>query len=657
MIRRLLIANRGEIAVRVAAGARRLGVETVAVYSDADRHALHVRSCDRALRIGPADPGSSYLSIPALLAAAASSGSDAVHPGYGFLAENAGFAEAVIAAGLTWVGPHPGAIRSMGSKINARGLAADAGVPVIPGYSESQDYDALAAAAERIGYPVMVKASAGGGGKGIRVVDDPSGFRAHLGDAREEARRSFGDDEMIVERFITRPRHVEVQVVGDRHGTLLHFGTRECSLQRRHQKVIEEAPAPWLPDDTRAGLHDAAVRLAVAIEYDNAGTIEFIVDDATGDFFFLEMNTRLQVEHPVTESVTGVDLVGLQLIAAAGGRLPLAQDDIAWTGHAIEARLNAEDPWQGFMPQTGTVTELDIPTGVRWDSGIDRGSEVTPHYDSMVAKLISHGPDRDVARGKLVAALEDLHVVGLRTNQALLRWLLTHPAVAGGPVTTRFLDEEPLPPPPDEALAARFAALALLAAGDGRSDPGPWTSTGGTRFTPHPSSRVICLEGVGGRHEQEIVGFGGSYLVDGEMMAVRQEGSHLEVEHDGTIDRMPFSDVGGEMAISHGGTSHSFRVVDREERWLTAADHDASSIRDLTSPFPGLVVTVHVGPGDEVHEGEPLVTLEAMKMLHVLVAAGHGVVDRVLAEPGSSTEQGASLVTFVPEHQPEEADQ
>ncbi len=654
MIMRLLVANRGEIAVRVANGARRMGIETVAVYSDADHNALHVRSCDAAVRIGPADPASSYLSIPAILEAAKRSAATAIHPGYGFLAENAAFATAVVEAGLTWVGPHPAAIDSMGSKINARRLAGEAGIPVIPGFDSSQDDGDLASAAERIGYPVMVKASAGGGGKGIRVVEDSADFTRRLHDAREESRRAFGDDAMIVERFITRPRHVEVQIVGDKHGSVLHFGTRECSIQRRHQKVVEEAPAPWLPDTTRDGMHRAAVQLGTAIGYDNAGTVEFIVDDGTGEFFFLEMNTRLQVEHPVTELVTGIDLVGLQLIVAAGNVLPLAQSDIAWEGHAIEARLNAEDPWQGFMPQAGTVAELDVPAGVRWDSGIARGSEVTPHYDSMVAKVIAHGPDRETARGVLLAALDDLHVVGLRTNQALLRWLLAHPRVASGPVTTRFLDEEPLPPQPDEEQAARFAALAHLTMRDEAASVGPWTSVGATRFTPHRNPRVVTLEGIAARHESAISGFNGSYTVDGTPVVVHREGSQFVVEHDGTVDRTPFSGSGDRLAIAHGGTSHSFRVVSREEQWLSAADHDASGAGDLVSPFPGLVVAVDVAPGSEVHEGDPLVTLEAMKMLHALTAAGHGVVERVLVDPGMAVEQGATLVTFQP--QPEEDD-
>ena len=461
---------------------------------------------------------------------------------------------------------------------------------------------------------------------------------------------------MIVERFITQPRHVEVQIVGDKHGTVLHFGTRECSIQRRHQKVIEEAPAPWLPDATRAGLHAAAVRLGEAIGYDNAGTVEFIVDDASGEFFFLEMNTRLQVEHPVTEMVTGVDLVALQLTVAAGGALPLTQDEISWSGHAMEARLNAEDPWQAFMPQTGRVAELDVPTGVRWDSGIAWGSVITPHYDSMVAKVIAHGPDRETARRRLLAAMDELHVVGLRTNQAMLRWLLAHHLVAAGPVTTRFLDEEPLPPRPDEEEAAFFAALAHLADRDAEASAGPWTAAGAARYTPHRSARVVCLEGIDGRHEFAVSGFGGSYEVEGRGMLVKRAGTQLVVEHDGTIDRLPVSALDTQIAIAHGGTSHSFRVISREERWLAGADHDASDASELVSPFPGLVVAVDVRRGDEVHEGQTLVTLEAMKMLHTLAAAGHGVVDRVLVEPGMAVEQGASLVTFEPQDRPEEDD-
>ena len=420
---RILIANRGEIARRIIRTARRLGHETVAVYGDPDRNAAHVQEADVSVRLGPASLTESYLSQERLLAAIRETGAHAVHPGYGFLAENAAFARAVVDAGAHWIGPHPEAVERMGSKIEARRIAADAGVPIIPGYDESQDAADLLAAAERIGYPVLVKAAAGGGGKGIRIVHSPDAFADALAEASSEAERNFGDGAMIVERYVQRPRHVEVQIVGDRHGNVVHLGTRECSVQRRYQKVLEEAPAPNLPDATRNGLHDAAVSLAKAMDYDSAGTVEFVVDDESGDFFFLEMNTRLQVEHPVTEEVTGLDIVEMMIRSAEGEPLAIAQPDVRFDGHAFECRINAENPADGFGPDIGTIERLHVgfdggplsqPSGrCRWDAAVRAGDEVTPFYDSMIAKLIVWDQDRpaalDTLRGWLVAAMNDLN--------------------------------------------------------------------------------------------------------------------------------------------------------------------------------------------------------------------------------------------------------
>ncbi len=374
---RILIANRGEIARRVIRTAHRLGHETVAVYADPDASAPFVRDATNAVRLGPASLAESYLSITAILSAAEHSGAEAIHPGYGFLSENAAFAGAVEDAGLTWIGPQPAAIRMMGSKIEARRIAHRAGVPVIPGFDDSQDPHTLAEAADQIGYPVLIKAAAGGGGKGIRIAGDPGSFTAALAEASAEAERSFGDRRVIVERYIQRPRHVEVQIVGDQVGTVIHLGTRECSVQRRYQKLLEEAPAPNLVDSTRTGLQKSAVDLAASIGYDSAGTVEFIVDDETGEYYFLEMNTRLQVEHPVTEMVTGLDLVELQIRAACGEPLGIDQGDVRFSGHAFEARINAEDPAANFAPQLGSITHLRVPADVRWDSGVELGSEVT----------------------------------------------------------------------------------------------------------------------------------------------------------------------------------------------------------------------------------------------------------------------------------------
>ena len=424
---RILIANRGEIARRVIRTAKRLGHETVAVYADPDTTAPFVADADHAVRIGPASLAESYLSSDQLLAACADTGADAVHPGYGFLSENADFARAVLDAGLVWIGPKPNAIATMGSKIEARRLAAEARVPIIPGFSDSQEPDDLAAAAERIGYPVLVKAAAGGGGKGIRIAETPAHFAHALSEAVTEATRSFGDGRVIVERYITRPRHVEVQVVGDKHGTVIELGTRECSVQRRYQKLVEEAPAPNLPDSTETGLRTAALRLAESIGYDSTGTVEFVVDDETGDYFFLEMNTRLQVEHPVTEAITGLDLVELQIRAATSLPLGVAQDSVAFTGHAIEVRINAEDATNDFAPQIGQVTVLDVPDSVRWDAAIELGSTITPHYDPMIAKLIVYAATREAAIARLRDGLDQLLIGGVVTNGGFHRWLVDRP--------------------------------------------------------------------------------------------------------------------------------------------------------------------------------------------------------------------------------------
>ncbi|MEJ7799678.1 MAG: biotin carboxylase N-terminal domain-containing protein, partial [Ilumatobacter sp.] len=499
---RILIANRGEIARRIIRTAHRLGHETVAVYADPDATAPFVGEATTSFRLGPADLAASYLSVERLLEAIDSTGADAVHPGYGFLAENAGFARAVVDSGAIWIGPNPGAIESMGSKIEARRIAdVSAGVPIIPGYDESQDAVELAAAADRIGYPVLVKAAAGGGGKGIRIVHDHAGFAAALREASNEGERSFGNGDMIVERYIQRPRHVEVQIVGDRHGAVVHLGTRECSVQRRYQKVLEEAPAPNLPTETRDGLHASAVQLATIMGYDSAGTVEFIVDDETGEYFFLEMNTRLQVEHPVTEAVTGLDLVELMIRVAAGEHLPVGQADVTFTGHAFEARINAEDPAHDFAPQIGIVTHLRVPDAVRWDSAVVEGDEITSFYDPMVAKLIVEGPDRDTARRRLARALDRLVIGGLVTNVGFHRWLIDQPPVVDGRVTTRFIDDNQLPAAP--APPAQIAADAWLATTRATNPSSPWR-VGSFRTTPHANTRPVVLRSIDGElHEAD----------------------------------------------------------------------------------------------------------------------------------------------------------
>jgi acetyl/propionyl-CoA carboxylase alpha subunit len=639
---RILVANRGEIARRVMRSARRLGHQSVAVYAEPDATAPFVAEATSAYRLGPAELAASYLSIERVLAALTATGADAVHPGYGFLAENAAFARAVQAAGATWIGPHPEAIEAMGSKIEARRLAAAAGVPVIPGFDQSQEPAALAEAAQRIGFPVLIKAAAGGGGKGIRIVHEGGAFAAALREASSEGERSFGSGAVIVERYVQRPRHVEVQVMGDRHGTVIHLGTRECSVQRRYQKLLEEAPAPNLADATRAGLEAAAVDLARSIGYDSAGTMEFIVDDETGDYFFLEMNTRLQVEHPVTECVTGLDLVELQIRSAQGEPLPLAQGDVTFTGHAFEARVNAEDPAQGFTPQIGTVTHLVVPAGdgVRWDAAIEHGSVITPFYDSMVAKLIVHGPDRPSARRRLGAALDQLVLGGLVSNTGFQRWLVDQAPVVEGRVTTRFLDETPVPagrlPPLAEAALAWHTAVV-----GARRGGAPWQAMGPFRVTPHRPREVVALRCADGEVHEVVLD---STARGGASWA----GDHLELAADGLTRRVPASvDLDrASVAVAVDGHTHTFAVVGRSERWAPAAGAAHGSATAVVAPFPAAVTEVLVTPGQAVDGGEAVVVIEAMKMLHTLSAAGPGVVAEVRVAPGDQVKSDQILVTF-----------
>lgn len=627
---RILIANRGEIARRIIRTAHRLGHRTVAVYAEPDRHMPFVTEAGAAVGFGAGDLSDTYLSIDKILAAAVETHADAIHPGYGFLSENAEFARAVIDAGLTWIGPHPEAITAMGSKIEARRIAVEAGVPVIPGFDSNQDPDALRDDADRIGYPVLVKASAGGGGKGIRIVNDASGFDDALAAAKEESRRSFGDDRMIVERYITRPRHVEVQVIGDSHGNVTHLGTRECSVQRRYQKLLEEAPAPNLADETRSGMQAAAVALASRISYDSAGTVEFVVDEETGDFFFLEMNTRLQVEHPVTEYVTGLDLVELQIRSAQGEVLDLG--DVALTGHAFEARINAEDAWADFAPQIGTVTDLVVPDDVRWDSGIVAGSEVTPHYDPMIAKLIVGGPDRETARRRLASALDGLVIGGPRTNTGFHRWLIDQPALVDGRVTTRFLDETELPDPPEEAAAADIGAALWVRAFDADRPTDPWHSLGGFRVTPHPGSRTVHLQ-ARATHDISLPGAVGAIEPPSPPPAGRNPVGVVDLEER-------------RVSVVLDGHTFTFRVLTRTERWSPASQASHGPTGSITAPFPGVVAEVRVESGDVVESGQVLAVLEAMKMLHPLTAHAAGTVADVRVVPGDSVASDQILITF-----------
>jgi acetyl/propionyl-CoA carboxylase alpha subunit len=623
---RILVANRGEIARRVIRTASRMGLETVAAYADPDAHSPFVAEASMAVRIGPADLSRSYLSIDVLLDAAGRTRAEAVHPGYGFLSENADFARAVGEAGLVWIGPSAEAIEQMGSKIEARRLAQAAGVPVIPGFDADQDPAELADAAAEIGYPVLIKAAAGGGGKGIRMVDGPGRFAARLDEARTEALRSFGNGDVIVERYIQRPRHVEVQVVGDRHGGVIDLGTRECSVQRRYQKILEEAPAPNLPERTRTGLRAAARDLARSIGYDSAGTVEFVVDDDTGDPFFLEMNTRLQVEHTVTEEVTGLDIVELQIRSARGESLPIDQSDVAISGHAFEARVNAEDAGNGFTPQVGRISHLDVPAWVRWDSGVELGSEIGPHYDSMIAKLIVHGADRDQALARLRSALEELIVGGIVSTAGFHRWLVDQEPVVEGKVTTRFLDETDLPGPVDQTQAAGVAGTGWCRTRDEARSKGPWGALVGYRTTPHSGLRSVALVDLAGMVHDTTV----------SPARLREA-----PERPTTVDLANSS-----VAVNISGHTHTFGVLSRSERWAPSAGTGHGHAAAIVAPFPAVVADIPVKTGDRVAGGDVVVVIEAMKMLHSLTAVGPGVVDEIRVVEGDQVESRQVLVTF-----------
>ena len=648
---RILIANRGEIAVRIIRTAHRLGHQTVAAYADPDREAPFVRHATVATRLGPAELDRSYLSIDALLDAATRCGATAVHPGYGFLSERGDLARAVEAAGLVWIGPRPDVIERMGSKIEARKLAKRAGVPVIPGFDTSQDDAELTAAALGLGYPVLIKASAGGGGKGIRIAENPTQLPAAIQEARTEAARAFGDDDLIVERYITRPRHIEVQIIGDKHGNVVDLGTRECSVQRRYQKVLEEAPAPNLEPATEATLRTAAVALAKAIDYDSVGTVEFVVDDATGDAFFLEMNTRLQVEHPVTEAVAGLDLVELQLRVAAGEPSPFPLGGMTFRGHAFEARVNAEDPFHGFAPQSGTISAIEVPTDVRWDSGVEVGSVVTPRYDSMIGKLVVHGPDRDSARRLLLAAVDQMLIAGIRTNGGLHHWLLTQQPIVDGRVTTRFLDDTELPRHARDTDAAALATIGWLAAREQaatRADV--WHRMGPRRFTPHEGRRTVVLENLDGAvFEMAVTGTSSDLLVSGRHMTrISVDGERLSWTELGVERNIPahIDLLRRSVSVALEGDTETFSVRSRIQHSAAEAQNTTGSAANLLAPFPAVVSDVCVKAGDDVAEGVTLVVLEAMKVLHFLTAEGNGRVAAVLVEPGDQVTTGDILVRF-----------
>ncbi len=625
---KILIANRGEIAVRVMRTARSLGYRTVAVYSTADAGALHVEQADQAVCIGEPLPTQSYLCIPAIIEAARRTGADAVHPGYGFLAENEAFARACREAGLVFIGPSPEAIAAMGDKAGAKRRMSEAGVPCIPGYQgDDQGEERLRTEAARIGYPVMIKASAGGGGRGMRLVSSDSEFAELLRSAKSEARGAFGDDTVILERAIAAPRHIEIQVFADRHGNAIHLGERDCSVQRRHQKLIEEAPSPAVTLELRERMGATAVAAVKAIGYEGAGTLEFLLD-AQGQFHFMEMNTRLQVEHPVTEAITGLDLVELQLRIAAGEPLPLTQAQIRFEGHAIELRLCAEDAGQGFMPQSGTLALWQPPEGVRTEHALRAGAEIPPWYDSMIAKLIGHGRTREEARRRLLHGLEELVALGVRTNQVFLGRCLAHPVFAAGEATTALIAEhaDALLAPDDGAQlrAAAVAAVLLHETADGRARQSR------ERALTHSLAIPLRFEVDGRRHEGQLQLRNPQRFeveLDGRSIALallRLEGDRARLVCDGVMDGAVFHREGTRLLLHYRGRPF---VIDDQARAAGVRAGEGSGDGKLRASMNGRVVAVLVAVGDRVEAGQPMVTLEAMKMEHVHAAPAAGRVE------------------------------
>jgi len=618
MMKSLLIANRGEIACRVIRTAQRLGIRTVAVYSDADRNALHVRTADEAVHIGPSPASESYLLGKKIIEAAKATGAEAIHPGYGFLSENADFAQAVIKAGLIWVGPKPASIRAMGLKDAAKKLMAEAGVPVTPGYlGENQDPKHLRKEADAIGYPVLIKAVAGGGGKGMRRVDSGQDFDGALESAKREAKSSFGDDRVLIEKYILSPRHIEVQVFGDSHGNVVHLFERDCSLQRRHQKVIEEAPAPGMDEATREAVCAAAVRAAKAVNYEGAGTVEFIADASKGlkadRIWFMEMNTRLQVEHPVTEEITGEDLVEWQLRVASGDKLPKKQSELSIQGHAIEARLYAEDPAKGFLPSVGKLEHFDLGEDGRIETGVEEGDAISPFYDPMIAKLVAFGETRDEAIDELASMLGETEVWPVKTNAGFLFRAVTQPEFGEAEIDTGFIERhlDALVPnaEPDPAIERAAAAVAILAA----EEDAPLPGLAGLRLNAPPrlavalNNRIVALA-----DEEEIAEVSG--FADGERVVVFDEGQAFEF------------DLASRRIVGHGA-------------------HDG----EIEAPMPGRVTAVDVKRGEKVVVGQRLLTVEAMKMEHGLTAPFDGTVAELNAKAGDQVTEGQLLVKVEPE--------
>ncbi|MGE8223625.1 MAG: acetyl-CoA carboxylase biotin carboxylase subunit [Stenotrophomonas sp.] len=657
MFSKVLIANRGEIACRVIATCRRLGIATVAVYSDADRNARHVRLADEAIHIGPAAARESYLRSDAILEAARRSGAQAIHPGYGFLSENADFADACVAAGIAFIGPPASAIRAMGDKSAAKALMAKAGVPLTPGYhGDQQAPDFLRTQADGIGYPVLIKASAGGGGKGMRKVERSEDFVDALASCQREAASAFGNDHVLVEKYVERPRHIEIQVFGGGHGEAVYLFERDCSVQRRHQKVLEEAPAPGMSADRRAAMGKAAVDAARAVGYVGAGTVEFIAGP-DGDFYFMEMNTRLQVEHPVTEFITGTDLVEWQLRVAAGQPLPKRQDELAIHGHALEARLYAEDADRGFLPSTGTLRRLRLPTpsaNVRVDTGVEEGDSITPYYDPMIAKLIVWDVDRDAALRRMSQALADCQVVGVTTNAGFLRRLVQTDSFANAKLDTALIERE------QAALAVtgdgeqalwELAAIAAVAstpaaAADARDPHSPWQAQDGWRLGV-PAARLVPLQQAERAHTLKVWTTADGWRVQCGDAAPKQvvghaDGQTLSVQMDERRWRLQLQRDGDQLYLFASDGQHRFTLHDP----VGESEQASADAGSLLAPMPGRIVATLVAAGTQVKRGTPLVVLEAMKMEHTLQAPADGTVKGYRAKAGDQVGDGAVLVDF-----------
>ena len=669
MFTKILIANRGEIACRVAATARRMAIKTVAVYSDADAGAKHVAACDEAIHIGGSAPKDSYLRWEKIIAAAKATGAQAIHPGYGFLSENEEFAQACAKAGLVFIGPPASAIKAMGLKAESKQLMEKAGVPLVPGYHGANQVPALLQAeADRIGYPVLIKASAGGGGKGMRAVDKAEDFAAALASCKREAINSFGDDAVLIEKYVQRPRHIEIQVFGDTHGNYVYLFERDCSVQRRHQKVLEEAPAPGMTPEMRAQMGLAAVAAARAVNYVGAGTVEFIVEQRDGgemNFFFMEMNTRLQVEHPVTEAITGQDLVEWQLRVASGEPLPLAQDELRIHGHAIEARICAENPDNNFLPATGTLHVYGLPVcttferadnAVRVDSGVREGDTISPFYDSMVAKLIVHGATREQALARLDTALAQTHIVGLATNVQFLRHVTTSASFAQAQLDTALIPREAavlfnqekvgLPMATAAMIAQTLVSeLALASQADASGWVDPWAQRDGWR-SHGASVREFMLEFHGEPHTAQFTrlhGGGLQLMIDGNTAAL-----HYTPLAGGALD-VRYGDLRSTVHLyKKGEVAHVFTAQGATQivaiDALAHAGEVHAEVGRLTAPMPGKVVSFAVKAGDAVKKGQALAVMEAMKMEHTIAAPADGTVAELLFAPGDQVTEGAELL-------------